>query len=248
MLNGYDAIFDLTTQHSADMDRYLHKTNCNDCYAKAHCFIQRVQNAEEFLELKKNHITYNKRETIIKEGTGVSNIMYVIDGLVKIYVEGPDKNIIVRILKSDNFIGLTSLFGDDTYYFSVAALKETRVCVIDREHFKALITNCCDFSGELSEWYCKTYNLMLSKCLNLGLRQLNGKLANTLLYLNSNEFEGIDVYSHISRKDLAELSGMSMESVVRLLSEFNNEKIISIKGKKIEITNLERLKELNRKG
>ncbi len=89
---------------------------------------------------------------------------------------------------------------------------------------------------------------MLSKCLNLGLRQLNGKLANALLYLNSKEFEGIDVFSYISRNDLAELSGMSMESVVRLLSEFNSEKIIKIKGKKIEITNMKRLKEINRKG
>jgi CRP-like cAMP-binding protein len=116
------------------------------------------------------------------------------------------------------------------------------------ESFKALVTNCCDFSRELSSWYCENYNLMLSKCLNLGLRQLNGKLANTLLYLNSDEFKGIDVFSYISRNDLAELSGMSMESVVRLLSEFNNEKIIEIKGKKIEIKDLNRLKELNRKG
>jgi CRP/FNR family transcriptional regulator len=171
-----------------------------------------------------------------------------VDGLVKIYIEGPDKNIIIKILKSDNFIGLTSLFGDDTYYFSVTALKETRVCTIDRESFKNLVTQCCDFSRELSSWYCKNYNLMLSKCLNLGLRQLNGKLANILLYLNSDEFEGVDVFSYISRNDLAELSGMSMESVVRLLSEFNNDKIIEIKGKKIQIKNLKRLKEINRKG
>ena len=230
------------------MDRYLYKTDCNECYARPSCFIQRVKNAEEFYGLQKNHIIYKKRETIIKEGTQVSHILYVIDGLVKIYIEGPEKNIMIKVLKSDNFIGLTSLFGDDTYYFSVTAMKDTRVCTIDRESFKDLVTNCCDFSRELSSWYCKNYNLMLSKCLNLGLRQLNGKLAKTLLYLNSSEFDGVDVFSYISRNDLAELSGMSMESVVRLLSEFNSEKIIEIKGKKIEIKNLKRLKEINRKG
>jgi len=47
---------------------------------------------------------------------------------------------------------------------------------------------------------------------------------------------------------LAELSGMSMESVVRILSEFNDEKIIELKGKKIEIKNLEQLKIINQKG
>jgi len=89
---------------------------------------------------------------------------------------------------------------------------------------------------------------MLTKCLNLGLRQLNGKLANTLLYLNRDEFKEVDIFSYISRKDLAELSGMSMESVVRILSEFRDEKIIEIKGKKIEIMDLERLKIINQRG
>ena len=89
---------------------------------------------------------------------------------------------------------------------------------------------------------------MLTKCLNLGLRQLNGKLANSLLYLNREEFRAADIFSYITRKDLAELSGMSMESVVRILSEFTNEKIIVLKGKKIEIKNLERLKVINQKG
>jgi CRP-like cAMP-binding protein len=238
----------LMPKRFSEMDRYILRTDCNECYARAACFIQKVKNVNDFHSLKKNHIIYKKRETVVKEGTRVSNILYVIDGLVKLYIEGPDKNIIIKILTSDNFIGLTSLFGDDTYYFSAEALRETRVCTIDTEDYKTLIANCCDFSRELSGWYCQNYNMMLSKCLNLGLRQLNGKLANTLLYLNSKEFEGFDVFSHISRNDLAELSGMSMESVVRLLAEFNNEKIIEIKGKRIEIKNLKQLKEINRKG
>ncbi len=230
------------------MDRYLHKTNCEDCKVRSACFIQRIKKIDDFYKLEKSHITYSKGETIIKEGTQVSHVLYVIDGLVKVYIEGPDKNIIIKILKSKDFLGLSSLFGDDTYYFSAAALTETTVCSIERESIKKLVTDCCNFARELSGWYCNSYNTMLSKCLNLGLRQLNGKLANTLLYLNREEFNGFDVFAHISRKDLAELSGMSMESVVRILSEFKNEGIIEMKGKKIHLKNLDRLEEINRKG
>ena len=230
------------------MDRYLTKTDCKVCPYRSGCFIQRTKNAEEFYESLKSHISYKRGETIVKEGVRVNNILYVIDGLIKLYIESPEKNIIIRLIKSDDFIGLTSLFGDDTYYFSAAALKDTRICSIDCNGVKELVSQCCEFSRELSNWYCKNYNIMLTKCLNLGLRQLNGKLANTLLYLNREEFEGIDIYSYISRKDLAELSGMSMESVVRILSEFDEENIIKIKGKNIEIIDLERLKVINQKG
>jgi len=230
------------------MDRYLEKTNCNECNRSSDCFIQNIEKIEEFYNLQKVHINYKKGETIIKEGSRVSNILYVLDGLVKVYIEGPDRNIIIKLLKPGDFLGLTSLFGDDTYYFSAAALKETQVCSIDREGIKDLIFQSCDFTHETASWYCKNYNLMLTKCLNLGLRQLNGRLANTLLYLSREEFKSFDVFSHITRKDLAEFSGMAIESVARVLSEFNDEKIIELKRKKIDIKNLELLKIISKKG
>ncbi len=230
------------------MDRYLIKTDCNGCVSRSGCFIKRTRKADRFYDLVKSQISFKRGETIVKEGVQVNNIFYVIEGLVKIYIESPEKNIIIRLITSDDFIGLTSLFGDDTYYFSASALKDTRICSIDCESIKDLIAQCCEFSRELSYWYCKNYNVMLTKCLNLGLRQLNGKLANTLLYLYREEFKGIDIYSYINRKDLAELSGMSMESVVRILSEFDEENIIEIKGKNIEIKDLEKLKVINQKG
>ena len=230
------------------MDRNFEKTNCNECNRSSDCFIQDIEKIEEFYNLQKVHINYKKGETIIKEGSRVSNILYVLDGLVKVYIEGPDKNIIIKLLKPGDFLGLTSLFGDDAYYFSAAALKETKVCSIDREGIKDLISQSCDFSRETASWYCKNYNIMLTKCLNLGLKQLNGKLANTLLYLNREEFKSVDVFSHITRKDLAELSGMAIESVARILSEFSTEKIIELKGKNIKIKNLDLLKSISKNG
>ena len=95
------------------MDRYLTKTNCNECDGRSNCFVQKAKDTEEFYNLQKNQISYKKGEIIIKEGTRVTDILYVIDGLIKVYIEGPEKNIIIELLKSNDFIGLTSLFGDD---------------------------------------------------------------------------------------------------------------------------------------
>ncbi len=230
------------------MDRYLEKTNCNNCQRSSTCFIQNIEKVDEFYNTSKNHINYYKNETIIKEGTRVSNILYVLSGLVKVYIEGCSKNIIIKILKPGDFIGLTSLYGDESYYFSASALSEVTVCSIDREEIKDLIAISCDFSREAASWYCNNYNLMLSKCLNLGLKQLNGKLANALLYLNQDEFKDYEIFQHISRKDLAELSGMASENVARILTEFSNDNIIDLKGKKIEIKNLQLLKTISKKG
>jgi CRP-like cAMP-binding protein len=67
------------------------------------------------LKYNNEQITYKRVETIAKEGIRVTNIFYVMEGLVKVFIESPDKNIIIKLINSDDFIGLTSLFGDDTY-------------------------------------------------------------------------------------------------------------------------------------
>ena len=123
------------------MNQYFEKTDCIDCKRSTDCFIQKIDFSEKFFNKQKVQINYKKGETIIKEGSRVSNILYVLDGLVKTYIEGPERNIIIKLLKPGDFLGLTSLFGDDTYYFSAAALKETKVCSIDREGIKDLISN-----------------------------------------------------------------------------------------------------------
>lgn len=230
------------------MDRYIEKITCNDCPQADICFIQDIEKIDEFYNSQKTHINYNKGETIIKEGSRVSNILYVLQGLVKVYIEGPNRNIIIKLLKPHDFIGLTSLYGDESYYFSAAALTRAKVCSIDRDEIKDLIAMSCDFSREAASWYCKNYNIMLTKCLNLGLKQLNGKLANTLLYLSRAEFQEYEIFKNISRKDLAELSGMAIESVARILTDFYNEKIIDITGKKIEVIDLKKLKEISKNG
>ena len=230
------------------MDRFLEKINCYECNEIENCFLQDIEKIDEFFKSSKTHINYNKGETIIKEGSRVSNILYIIDGLVKVYIEGPNRNIIIKILKPRDFIGLSSLYGDDLYYFSAAALNKVKVCSIDREEIKDLISISCDFSRTAASWYCNNYNTMLTKCLNLGFKQLNGKLATTLLYLSKKEFKDYDIFQHITRKDLAELSGMANENVARILTEFSNENIIKITGRKIEILDIKTLKTISKRG
>ena len=230
------------------MNQYIEKANCIDCKRSSDCFTQKIDYIEEFFNKQKVQIIYKKGETIIKEGSYVSSVFYVLDGFVKLYIEGPNKNIIIKLLKSNDFLGLTALFGDHTYYFSASALSDTTICSIEVEAIRDLLSESSQFANEIVSWYCENYNLMFSKCFNLGLSQLNGKLASSLLYLNEDRFKSDDIYSYLTRKDLAEISGMAVESVVRILSEFQDDKIIELKGKRIEILNLKLLKKISRTG
>ena len=60
---------------------------------------------------------------------------------------------------------------------------------------------------------------------------------------NESEFE-----LPLSRKDLAELSAMSAETVIRMLKKFKEDKLIEMTGKSIKIVDYERLKRISEKG
>jgi CRP/FNR family transcriptional regulator len=79
-------------------------------------------------------------------------------------------------------------------------------------------------------------------------RQMNGHLADTLLYLSSGRFEGEDVISLLSRKEIAEFAGISTESAVKLLKTFEKEGIIRLEEKKVSILNRDLLREISKRG
>ncbi len=62
-------------------------------------------------------ITYKKGETICKQGSFASNIIFLEKGLVKIYLEGNPKNLILTITPSGHIIGVPSIFeGNNTFF------------------------------------------------------------------------------------------------------------------------------------
>jgi CRP/FNR family transcriptional regulator len=52
----------------------------------------------------------------------------------------------------------------------------------------------------------------------------------------------------LSRQDIADMSGMSKESAIRILKDFKDEGIIRIDGSRIEITNETQLLKISQTG
>jgi CRP/FNR family transcriptional regulator, polysaccharide utilization system transcription regulator len=52
----------------------------------------------------------------------------------------------------------------------------------------------------------------------------------------------------LARKELAELSGMSSETVIRILKKFNDDNLITISGKGLVIVDYPRLKRISETG
>lgn len=231
------------------MKDYSGSANCLDCTNASKCFKNLIPSELEFISRNKTQLNYLKGENICKQGAYASYVLYIANGLVKIYLEGQgNKNVNVKISSSSEFLELSSVFGDNIYNYSVQALRDSSICLIEKSSFRKLLSENGNFASEVIKWYCEKEKQLFSKIRSLGHKQMHGRLADVLLYLCSDDVMQEDIFSYLTRKDIADFACISTESVVRLLTELKNEDIIEMNGKEIKILKLDLLKEISRKG
>ncbi len=79
-------------------------------------------------------------------------------------------------------------------------------------------------------------------------KQTNGRLADILLCLAQRIYKLDKFPLQLNRKELVELSGMSVESTARILTKFKEDNLIEIKPDSIEILDIERLSLISQNG
>lgn len=203
----------------------------------------------ELIENQSRVLTYRKGETLIKQGTFASTIFYLEAGLVKVFLEGNSKNLILNITPPDSLLGLQAVFeGNNTYPYSVSCYSETVVKTVDIAVFKQLLGQNAGFANRiinnLNESTAQTYGRFYS----LTRKQLHGRLADILLCLSNRIFKSDTFNLPLTRSDLGELTSMATESVIRLLKEFHDDGLISITGKTIHLTDIPRLQRISELG
>ena len=223
--------------------------NCKSCNNKCLNHFFKPEEIEVFENGETKQIKYKKGETIVKQGTFASHILFLIEGLVKIVIESSDSRVaILQLASSGSFICLSALYIDDYFPFTVVALKDCDVCLIKRDVFKQQLLKNLKATEFVLHFYSNECQYLYKRMSVLGTRNNHGKLAETLLYLSKEEFRNEKVSKFLTRNDIAELASISLESANKILNELKNDLIISIKSDGIEINNTDLLERLSRIG
>ena len=193
-------------------------------------------------------LTYNKGEIISKQGGFASHIVFVTEGLIKIYKEHNSKNLILNIVKPGEFIGLTSLYNNGVFNYSSSSIDNSRVYSINAEIIQSIIRENSDFAEKIISQINSNTTQFFERTISLTQKQLHGRIADIILLLSNNIYKADKFNMLLSRRDIAEFCGMSTESAIRILKEFHNDKIINIDGKILEIKSRKLLERLSKVG
>lgn len=211
----------------------------------------RVLSPEEldFLINDKREVTFRAGETILKQNTTSSHLICIRKGIAKVIVEGAkDKNLILKIIGDSDLIITGGILTQTVRPFTVTAITETECCFINTEKVLHLLSSNSGFAISFLEKYHEQSNQMFSTLVNLTQKYMPGKVADTLLCLKNQVFLENPFHNPLTRQELAEMSAMTKESFVRILTEFKNSNLIRTQGKMMEIVDEEGLMELSRNG
>ena len=223
--------------------------NCFDCDFKSPLFHFLTREELELVQNSKLSVLFKKGETIKKQGTFMSHVISLNCGLAKLYLEGVEnRNAIIRIVKPTNFIGGPGIYLDQLHHFTVTALMDSNVCFIDMNVFKEIIDNNRHFAHAFMKDVSRSILSVYHRLISLTQKQMPGRMADTLIYLFDEIFESKKFTMIITRQDLAELSGMSKDSAVKVLREFQNEGIIGISEHEMELLDDKALRNISRIG
>lgn len=221
------------------------QTSCTVADDHCRCFEALTEEQTALLEKKQVTVEYNKGEIIAKHGSFASHVVFLCEGLVKVYIEHGDEKLILKIISPGNLVGLSSLAeGDEVFQYSAAAYQKSIARLIDISTFKQLIRENGLFASKVISILSENSNQINNRFFCLTHRQSYGRLADLLLCLAGRVFKSDKFELDLTRKELAELAGMSTENVIRILKKFQDDNLITMKGKNIELNDLAALQRI----
>lgn len=168
------------------------------------------------------------------------------EGLAKVFKEGGNDTLILKILPTVNIIGLSVLFeGNNIFHYSAMAYLKSKVRMIEINTFRHLIHTNAKFATKIISLLSENTVTTYGRFFCLTKKQTYGRFADILLCLSQRIYKKDQFPLQLSRKELAKLSSMSIESITRILTKFKDDGLIKVDPESIEILEPERLNRIS---
>ncbi len=218
------------------MAKFTKDTHCNSCSHMLSLFKFLTDEELKFIDESRYEVTFNKGETIFKQGGPMTHIACLTEGMAKVYLEGAkNRNIILKVARPTELIGGPGFQVDNRHHFSVSAITSTRACFIDAQAFEHLLKQSSPFAMEFIRHLNSITIQLYNKLQTLTQKQMHGRMADTLLYLSRVVYSSDDFETTLSRQDLADMSAMTKESAIRIMKDLKDGGIIDCEANYFKI-------------
>ncbi|MBK9163292.1 MAG: Crp/Fnr family transcriptional regulator [Acidobacteria bacterium] len=191
--------------------------------------------------------TYPSGSMLFIEGQPANGVYILCQGSVKLYTCSQDgKVVILHIAKPGEILGLSAVVAGGEYEVSAEVIEPCQINYVRRKEFLDLMEKRSDIAMRAVEHLSQQYHDAYDQIRSFGLtNSVAGKLAGLMLSWcreNGNGHGAVRLKLPFTHEEIAEMIGTSRETVTRLLKDFRQNELISLKGSDLLIHDPERLR------
>lgn len=185
-------------------------------------------------------------KTLFAEGDSADTVFEVVQGILKLYKLLPDgRRQIMGFVSTDKLIGFSD---EDMYEYTAEAVTDVSLCRYSRAQFNRLLDEVPGFARRVLNARSQDLQSAQDQMLLLGRKTAIERMATFLLNLCKLQplpAGGQSIRVPMTRGDIADYLGLTIETVSRTLTKLKRERVISLpQAAEIKLMNRERLEEL----
>ena len=207
---------------------------------------------EEFKKIEKASVflRFKKGETILKQGNQPTHIAYLQSGIVKFNFQSADndKNTIITFVAAPKILGGANLFYKDNNMFSIVAVEDCEVFLIEANVLYQLLKENGSFAVALFQLASDMFKNSIMNFISVATKQKEARIADVFIYLSEEIYFGKSFILSLTRKEIAEFACCSVENIIMTLSKWQQEGIVTFSGKNFEIMDMDKLRYISKVG
>ncbi|MGE3277728.1 MAG: Crp/Fnr family transcriptional regulator [Vicinamibacterales bacterium] len=195
-------------------------------------FFRRVRPAERSHVAAATRLrTYDKGEVIFSEGDPADAFIAIVDGRVKIFKStASGKEVILEIFGGGDPLGAVAVYEKMAFPATAVALEPTRCLAVPQAEFFRLLEQHPPLVHALLSGLTLRLAELTRRLADLSGSRVEARFARLFLKLaeqmGRDERGGRFVPMSLSRQELADLTGTTIETAIRIMSRWNKDGVV----------------------
>lgn len=228
----------------------LQETSCQNCSLSSLCLplALEVDDMASFDAIIRRRTPLKKGEALLHQGEPFTSVFAVRSGSLKQHTSaGSGEDQLTNFYLPSELVGLDGLDGKE-YPGSVVALETTTVCEIPFDHLDRLSERLPELRNQLYRSMSKEMRDDRRMMMLLSRKNANERLASFFTSLSLRfRIRGYSPYSFrlsMSRADIGNYLGLAVETVSRIIGRFQQQGMVMVQGREVNILDLDALQVL----
>lgn len=188
-----------------------------------------------------NQRIVKKRQVLYYEGDKVNGIYLIYSGKIKTTRTANDgRELTTEIYGKGQFVGINTVFSSEYYIDTAIVLEECSLSFFPIHDILNLINQYPDVAGKFIKILSDEIYYTEEQLIQMAYFSVRKRIAETLLGYHKKHCDG-DETIHLSRYEIANLSGTAPETVSRTLSDFESEGLINKNRNGLVLLNIQKL-------